>query len=65
MEGYKKLEKIYKLCMLKKVGTIVLYILFLLNAVIYYISPSILCEFSMLISLVSMTYLFIDYRGYW
>jgi hypothetical protein len=65
MEGYKKIESIIKLKMLKNRGIYVFIFLFLLNAAGWYtIEPSVLFEIGMLVSFVSLIYLLFDYKGY-
>lgn len=65
MEGYKKIEALLKLNILKKRGIILFIFLFLLNAAGWILSePSVLYEIGMLVSLVSMIYLIFDYKGY-
>lgn len=64
MEGYKRIESIIKLKMLEKKGLVVLFLLFLMNVAGFFLEPSVLYEIGMLVSLVSMTYLLVDYKGY-
>lgn len=64
MEGYKRIESIIKLKMLEKKGLVALFLLFLMNVAGFFLEPSVLYEIGMLVSLVSMTYLLVDYKGY-
>lgn len=64
MEGYKKIESILMLKEWKTKGMRLLFMMLLLNAAGFVIEPSVLYEIGMLASLVSMTYLQFDYKGY-
>lgn len=64
MEGYKKIESILMLKEWKAKGMRLLFMMLLLNAAGFVIEPSVLYEIGMLASLVSMTYLQFDYKGY-
>lgn len=64
MEGYKKIESILMLKEWKTKGMRLLFMMLLLNAAGFVIEPSVLYEIGMLVSLVSMTYLQFDYKGY-
>lgn len=66
MEGYKRIESIIKLRILRNKGIGAFIALFLLNVAGWYIvEPSPLFETGMLVSFVSLLYLLFDYKGYW
>ena len=65
MEGYKRIESLIKLRILRNKGISVFIFLFLLNAAGWYaVEPSLLFETGMLVSFVSLLYLLFDYKGY-
>lgn len=66
MEGYKRIESIIKLRILRNKGIGAFITLFLLNAAGWYtVEPSPFFETGMLVSIVSLIYLLFDYKGYW
>lgn len=65
MEKYKKIESLIKLRKLRNQGMEALLFLFALNTAGWrVIEPSPLFEIGMLVSFVSLIYLFFDYKGY-